>query len=351
MRVIVTGASGNVGTSVLDALARDPDVEQIVGLARRVPERTFAKTSWLAADVTSAPLAAIFAGADAVIHLAWLIQPSRDERLTRSVNVDGSRRVFDAVAQARVPALVYASSVGAYAPRRDVQLVDESWPATGIETSFYSRHKAEVEAMLDDFQERHTQIRTVRMRPALIFKAQAATEIRRLFIGPFLPSPLVRSGLLPAFPFPRGLRTQVVHSADVGEAYRLATTRPVSGPFNLATEPVLDARLIERILDAKALEVSAMALRRLAALSWKLRLQPTSPGWLDIGMLAPLMSAARAREELGWRPHADGEATVIELLRGLQSQTDLDTPPLSRGTSGSFRWRELLSGVGGTDER
>jgi UDP-glucose 4-epimerase len=351
MRVVVTGASGNVGTSVLDALARDPQVTEIVGLARRRPGRAFAKTSWLAADVRSAPLAAIFSGADVVIHLAWLIQPSRDERLTRNVNVDGSRRVFDAVAQARVPALVYASSVGAYAPRRDAQPVDESWPATGIETSFYSRHKAEVEAILDEFEQRHEEIRTVRMRPALIFKAQAATEIRRLFVGPFLPSSLVRSGLVPAFPFPRGLRTQVVHSADVGEAYRLAATGPVSGAFNLAADPVLDARLIERLLDAKAVEVPAAALRRVTALSWKLRLQPTSPGWLDMGMLAPLMSTARAREQLGWQPQTDAEATLVELLRGLRSQADLGTPPLALAASGPFRWRELLSGVGGTDRR
>jgi nucleoside-diphosphate-sugar epimerase len=40
--------------------------------------------------------------ADAAVHLAWLIQPSRDEPTLRSVNVDGSRRVFDAVAQTGV---------------------------------------------------------------------------------------------------------------------------------------------------------------------------------------------------------------------------------------------------------
>ena len=36
MRVVVTGASGNVGTSVLEALAEEPAVKEIVGIARRV---------------------------------------------------------------------------------------------------------------------------------------------------------------------------------------------------------------------------------------------------------------------------------------------------------------------------
>ena len=71
--------------------------------------------------------------------------------------------------------------------------VDESWPTDGIVSSFYSRHKAAVEALLDGFEPRHPQVRVVRIRPALIFKGEAASEIRRLFVGPFLPSFLVHA--------------------------------------------------------------------------------------------------------------------------------------------------------------
>ncbi|MDP9135302.1 MAG: NAD-dependent epimerase/dehydratase family protein, partial [Actinomycetota bacterium] len=78
MRIVVVGASGNVGTSVLDALAGDPAVEEIVGVARRRPSLTLPKTTWVQADVVDSDLTAILRGADCVIHLAWLIQPSRD---------------------------------------------------------------------------------------------------------------------------------------------------------------------------------------------------------------------------------------------------------------------------------
>jgi UDP-glucose 4-epimerase len=280
VRVVVTGASGNVGTSVLSALGSDPQVTDIVGVARRLPSATFPKTSWLRADVSESALAPLFAGADVVIHLAWLIQPSRDEGLTWRVNVEGSRRVFDAVAEAGVPALVYASSVGAYAPHPGPGAVDESWPATGIEGSFYSRQKAKVEELLDAFELRSPGVRVVRLRPALIFKRDAATEIRRLFIGPFLANCLVRPELLRVFPYPRGLRTQVIHSADVGEAYRVAARRPVSGAFNLAAKPVLDRGSLETILKARAIELPPSLLRALVAATWRVRLQPTSPGWL-----------------------------------------------------------------------
>src|SRR3954454_13654334 len=96
MRVVVVGATGNVGTSVLHSLAHEPAVDSVVGVARRLPGMSFPKTEWVSADVVSDDLVTIFRGADAVVHLAWLIQPSRDSALLRAVNVDGSARVFRA---------------------------------------------------------------------------------------------------------------------------------------------------------------------------------------------------------------------------------------------------------------
>src|SRR5688572_28557661 len=136
MRVVVTGATGNAGTSVLRALGDDPRVESVVGIARRRPEMRWPKVTWVAADVTQADLVSLFRGADAVIHLAWLIRPSRDVPVAERVNVQGSERVFSAVGEARVPAIVYASSVGAYSPGPKDRRVDESWPTDGIRSSF-----------------------------------------------------------------------------------------------------------------------------------------------------------------------------------------------------------------------
>ena len=116
MRIVVTGATGNVGTSVVAALAADARVSEIVGLARRRPRWSAAAHALGAGRRPAAPLAELFRGADAVIHLAWLIQPSRDEATLEAANVDGSRRVFEAAAAAGAGALVHASSVGAYSP-------------------------------------------------------------------------------------------------------------------------------------------------------------------------------------------------------------------------------------------
>src|SRR3954462_4420186 len=177
MRVVVVGASGNVGTSVLHALGSDPSVDSVLGVARRLPAMSFPKTDWAAADITRDPLEPLFSGADAVVHLAWLIQPSRKLDVTRATNGDGSARVFRAAGKAGVQTLVYASSVGASSPGPKDRAVDESWPTEGISTSFYSRHKAQVERALDSFEQAHPDVRVVRLRPALIFKREAASEI------------------------------------------------------------------------------------------------------------------------------------------------------------------------------
>ena len=116
MRVIVVGATGNVGTALVRALAGDGAVSEITALARRSPSRPLEGAKFVAADIATTDLEPIFRGADAVVHLAWLIQPGRDETTTARVNLTGSRRVFDAAARAGVPSLVYASSVGAYSP-------------------------------------------------------------------------------------------------------------------------------------------------------------------------------------------------------------------------------------------
>jgi nucleoside-diphosphate-sugar epimerase len=332
---------------LLRALSFDPAVDSIVGVARRLPSLRLPKTSWEQADVVRSDLVEIFRGADAVVHLAWLIQPSRDEKTVEAVNVGGSSRVFEAVVAAGVPALVYASSVGAYSPGPKDRRVDESWPTGGIDSSYYSRHKAEVERRLDRLERESPRLRVVRLRPGLIFKREAAAGIRRLFAGPFLPNPLVRERFIPIVPDTSRLVFQAVHSLDVGEAYRLAVTRAEAhGAFNVAAEPVLDPQRLGQILGAKPIPTHPGLLRAAAHVSWKLRVQPTHPSWVDLALGVPLLDTTRVRQELGWEPRRSADEALRDLLAGLREGSGFDTPPLSRDTGGPLRAREVLTGLG-----
>ena len=346
MRVVVIGATGNVGTSVLRSLGSEERVASVLGLARRLPLLRMPKVEWAAADFTKDDLVPHLRGADAVVLLAWLIQPSRDLNKLWVNNVEGSMRAAHAVAAAGVPALLYASSVGTYSPGPKDRSVDESWPVDGVQNSYYSRQKAEVERRLNRFESQNPDVRVVRFRQALVFKREAAEGVRRLFGGPFFPGFLARPEFINVIPQIENLRSQVVHSYDVGEAYRLALLGNVRGAFNLAADPVLDPQEIGRILNARTVPVPVQLARAGARLSWQFRLQPVPEGWLDMALNIPVMDTTRARRELGWTPSYSSEDALHDLLAGLRQGAGLDTPPLSPKTGGPFRVREIITGVG-----
>ena len=156
----------------------------------------------------------------------------------------------------------------------------------------------------------------------------------------------MRRELIPVVPRTERLCFQAVHSHDVGEAYRLAALGDAGGAFNIAAEPVLDADELARLLGARPVSVPARVLRAAAALSYRLRLQPSEPGWLDMGLAVPLMDAGRARAELGWTPRHGAGDSLTELLEGMRDRAGLETPPLAPDSGGPLRVRELLSGVG-----
>jgi UDP-glucose 4-epimerase len=327
MRVVVVGATGNVGVRVVEALGRRDEVREIVGVARRRPELQLPKTRFEAADIRHADLVALFRGADAVVHLAWMIQPGRDERVTESTNVEGSRRLVQCAVEAGVRTLVYASSIGTYAPGPKTP-VGEDWPATGIPSSFYSRHKAAVERELQWRASQHPDVRIVVLRPGLIFQRGAASEIQRLFLGPLFPRAAANPRLIPILPLPRGFAVQAVHTEDVAEAYALAVTRSdMRGAFNVAAEPVLDARTLGDALGARAVRVSPRLVRAATAATFAARMQPTEPGWVDLALQTPLMATDRLRS-LGWAPRHSASDALRELLAGIREGAGTATPPL-----------------------
>ncbi|MFJ9884597.1 SDR family oxidoreductase [Streptomyces sp. NPDC091287] len=333
-RVVVTGATGNVGTSVVRALAADPDIGSVLGLARREPALEIPKVEWDTIDLSRADsedrLTGLLHGAYAVVHLAWRFQPTHDPVVTWQSNVLGSQRVFEAVARSGVPALVHASSVGAYSPGpKDEPGVDEQWPTHGWPDAAYCREKAYLERVLDTFELRHPQIRVVRMRPGFLFKDTAAPEQRRIFAGRYAPGPLLRPDLLPFVPDLDGLRFQVLHTDDAADAYRLAVLRDVRGSFNLAADPVIDARTLADLLDARIVRIPTALVRTALSAAWRAHAVPASPHLFDAVLRLPVLDSTRAHEVLGWQPTRTAEDALSAFLRGVRTGAGENTAPLT----------------------
>lgn len=342
MRIVITGATGHVGSALLKRLQEARSEEgadlELVGVARREPDQNAAPYSgveWHSLDVGDpADLPALeraFAGADAVVHLAWLIQPNHDRELLRRTNVAGTAHVLAAARAAGADRIVCASSVGAYSPAPKNQRTIEGWPAGGIKGSHYSVDKAAQESLLDGFAAENPGTAVARLRPALTFSAEAGSEVGRYFLGRALAGLIPRKPVLPLLPIPKELIFQAVHAADVADAYWRVLERRAEGAFNIAAEPVINPNALGWVLHARRLlPLPLPVLRAAVEMSWRLRLQATDGGWIDMAAGSPIMDTGRAHDLLGWTPRRSSLESLTEVLDGLGAGTGWRPSPALR---------------------
>lgn len=325
LRILVTGASGNVGAGVLRALARQEPTAELIGVCRRPPPTVgmYAGMRWFAIDLSSPDAAARLAPAmrdvHAVIHLALAVRPVDDEEYLYRANVLGTEAVLAAMANAGVRQLVYASSLGIYAPNSSALPVTESWPTTGQPSSTYSRHKVAVETLLDQFERFQPGTAVARFRPTVVVQREAAYEIRSLYLGPWVPRAVLRGlrgRMLPILPLPRDLSLQFVHADDVGDAVVRLMQQRARGSFNVASD-VLDHTALADLVGARAVGVSPPLMRAVVVALHRLHMVAVTPGWYDVATRTPLMDTAKARRELDWSPTRTSTDAALELLDGL----------------------------------
>jgi nucleoside-diphosphate-sugar epimerase len=340
MRIVVTGLSGNVGTALLRRLAADGDHE-VVGVVRRPPEggEPYHLATWVALDLADdqaqTRLWEVFAGADAVVHLAWDFQPSHDVAYLDRVAVQGTRAVMTAADAAGVPQLVHMSSLGVYSPGPDPadpeatpegRRVDESWPTDGVPSLAYSRQKVAAERLLDEYEAGGGRMIVTRLRPALVVQGDAGSAIARYGLPSWLPASVLN--LVRLLPVDRRLVIQAVHSDDVADAIVRAVERRASGAFNLAAEPPVTRDDLAGVLGARPVHLPKPVLRTATMLGWRAHLQPLDPGWVDLAFAVPLMDCTRAATELGWTPTVSAVDAVAELVGGMKSSRGTPSPVL-----------------------
>ncbi|WP_309132824.1 NAD-dependent epimerase/dehydratase family protein [Brevibacterium sp.] len=341
MRVAVVGATGNTGTAVLTALLDHPEVSSVLGIARRMPDLTVAPYSecqWASIDIAAASSAEqalaelrdAFADVDAVIHLAWLIQPNSNRDLLRRVNVEGTKRVAQAAAEAGVSHLVAASSWAAYSPDTGEVRRDESWPTTGIESSHYSVDKAAQERVLDEFSASHPEVLVTRLRPALVFQSDAAHQIQRYFLGSWIPMQTLGAVKPPVLPVPKGLHgVQAVTAEDLAAAYTAAVVKRVPGAFNICADEVLGPQELADIVDhGRFVRLPPRLVRAFVFGAHKARLLAADEGWLDMAMSVPQMDNSAAKQGLDWTPRTSAADALRILLSGMIEGSGTASVPL-----------------------
>jgi UDP-glucose 4-epimerase len=318
--VAVTGPTGEIGISAVDALEQHPDVERIVGMARRAfsPEsHGWTKTEYRQGDILDRKAVdALVADTDIVVHLAFIIMGSREE--SARVNLTGTRNVFEAaVASPRTRRLVYTSSVAAYGYHSDNPVpITEEVPPRGSPEHYYSEQKAACEAALAEVTA-GSPLEVYILRPCIVAgpKAPALAEAMPWTRLPDSVRKVSRALplLKPPFPDP-GLPVQLVHHDDVASAIALAaTTSAPPGAYNLAADGLLTMSDVGEALGARPIKVPHVAARATSELISHLPFLPSGLEWLHAGRASTVMATEKAKTQLGWAP----KYTAAQTLAGL----------------------------------
>ena len=311
MRVAITGISGYLGRLVAEHLARDPEVDSILGLDVVAPGSLPSGVRFTAADVRRADFERLLQGFDAVVHLAFIVTPRRKVSLAEidAINVAGSRRVFEGAVAAGVSRIVYASSTAAYgAHDGNPEPLTEEHPLRPNPDWYYSRTKGRVEDLLDELEARHPELVVIRLRPCVFLGPTINNPLGMLFDRRFL----ISSG--------KPYRLDLCWEDDVAAAFGLALHHPESDRFNLAGERPLDMNRAGTLLGKRVIRLSPWWVRPLVRLATRLGLlSPGVLGWLEAIANGPInASAERARQRLGWTPRFDSEGTLMEYVRRRQ---------------------------------
>jgi nucleoside-diphosphate-sugar epimerase len=330
LTVAVTGPTGTFGFGLVPLLEADDRIGRVIGIARRPfdpAEHGWTKMEYRRGDVRDPKaLAEAFAGADVVVHLAFLIAGNASDQVRHEINVDGTVNAFRAAAEARATRFVYASSVAAYGFHADNPIgMTEDWPTRPAQKMRYAQEKAELEQLLERESERHPELDLYLLRPPVVLGPHAlgAKEV--------LPGPLDKIGsrlaaaLLPLrVPVPAlvpDLPLQFVHEDDVGQAFLLCVVGAgPPGAYNITGDGVLTGTQVARELGLAAVPFPGSVVRAAARAFGRLPVPtPSQVEWLEAVAQPSIMDTSKAKRELGWTPRYSGLEALRDTIARLTS--------------------------------
>ena len=308
MKVVVTGSAGHLGRVLIPRLLREPGIAQVVGID--LAPQTIDDPRFLAieADVRDPRISEHLAGADALVHMAFVLMGGRLGRarhrraVVRDVNLGGSQNVFGAAAAAGIGRLLFVSSASVYGAWPDnPSIMDETQPLRAMPGFAYAEDKVAVERWLDGFAAAHPGCAVLRLRPHVILGPNAHPWLRWLLRQPSYPR-LRRPALTPC-----------VWEDDVAEAITRALTRGTPGAYNLAADGAMSFRDMIRLTHRHPIPVPLTLAAMAHRLAWWLLPEVGEPGWVQ-GMSHDLaVTSLRAREELGWAPRHSVSECVLRI--------------------------------------
>jgi UDP-glucose 4-epimerase len=296
VRYLITGGSGYIGSCLVEHLSGREETEAIVVADVKPPAAFRPKTSFRRLDVRDkqAVRAALAEERpDAVVHLAFLLNPIHDEAAMYDVDVGGTQNVLEAATAAAVGQMLVTSSTTAYGAFADnpVPLTEDD-PVRGAPDFSYARDKAESDRLCQLWALEHPERTMTIVRPCIVFGPQVDNYIVRLW----LKNPFRADFGLPDPPL------QFVHVDDVADALILLLEGRHAGAYNVAADGYITLGEASDAIGLRARRVPYKLYKRAVGALWKARLSEAPPGQLEFAIHPWVASNRKLKDTTGWAP-------------------------------------------------
>jgi UDP-glucose 4-epimerase len=309
MRYVVTGGSGYIGSRLVERLAEREDTERILVCDIRTPTVHQPKTAYERLDVRDRARARELLERerpDALVHLAFILDPIHDERAMYDIDVNGTHNVLEAASAAGIEQVLVTSSTSAYGafPDNPVPLTEEH-PVRGVADFAYARDKTESDRLCQLWAAHHPDRTMTIVRPCIVFGPHVDNFIVRLwtkqpfhadFGGPDVP-------------------IQFLHEDDLVDALIGLLDGRHGGAFNIAGDGTLTMRECADLIGLKRRRMPLKAYWAFAAFMWRIRQAETPPGNIHFALHPWVASNEKLKKTLGWTPRYTSRETFELTMR------------------------------------
>jgi UDP-glucose 4-epimerase len=309
VRYVITGGSGYIGSRLVDHLALREDTERIVVCDVRPPRAFRPKVEFEQLDVRDREAAqSVLARVepDALVHLAFILNPVHDEHFMYDVDVNGTHNVLEAAGAAGTQQVLVTTSAVAYGafPDNPVPLTEDD-PVRGVASFSYARDKTESDRLCQLWAAKYPDRTMAIVRPCIVF-------------GPNVDNYLVRLWTKQPFQVDVGnfdIQLQFVHEEDVVDAVIRLLEGGHEGAFNVAGDGLMTLRETVELSGQPIRRMPLWLYRLLGKVTWGLHLGEAPPGQIEFAVHPWVVSNERLKEAAGWRPRYTSRETFEITMR------------------------------------
>lgn len=306
-RIAITGSSGYYGRNLIEHARLESPETRILGIDV-VPPSDIAPDEFVQADVRHPDVRTALASfrPDTIVHLAFVVNPMRDNRQMSDINIGGTQNVFEAVRTLRPRRFLMASSATAYGAWPDNPIpIHEDWRLKARETFQYAADKTAIEASIRALADELPDVAVSWTRPVIIGGKGVSNYLSRFVLH------------IPIIFLPDGVDVPLhfVHEDDCVAATWEILRRDARGPFNVGPNDCVPLTKLARLTNRRVLKVPFWTFKLATTIWWGLRLPifDFPPSLHDFIRHPWVVAPTRLQNELGFQFRYSSEETLLEM--------------------------------------